>query len=61
MNDEFTSAMHEELTIDAETGIKHKVACVKKLLGADYTEEELNRYCTLYGIPSSSRHDLITS
>lgn len=54
MKDEFTSAMHEELTIDAETEIKHKLACVKKLLGANYTEEELNRYCALYNIPSSS-------
>ena len=60
MKDEFTSAMHEELTIDAETELKHKVACVKKLLGANYTEEELNRYCVLYDLPSSSRHDLIS-
>ena len=51
MKDEFTSAMHEELTIDAETEIKHKLACVKKLLGANYTQEELKRYCALYNIP----------
>ena len=51
MKDEFTYAMHEELTIDAETEIKHKVACVKKLLGTNYTQKELDRYCTLYNIP----------
>ena len=61
MNDELTPAMHEELAIDAETEIKHKIACVKKLLDTNYTQEELNRYCTLYGIPSSSRHDLMSS
>ena len=51
MKDEFTSAMHEELTIDTETEIKHKVACVRKLLGTNYTQKELDRYCTLYNIP----------
>ena len=50
MKDEFTSAMHAEFTIDAETELKHKAACVWKLLGENYTEEEFAQYCALYGI-----------
>ena len=50
MKDEFTSAMHEELTIDAETEIKHKVACVRKLLGNHYSPADLKKYCALYGL-----------
>lgn len=50
MKDEFTSAMHEEFTIDLETELKHKVACVWKLLGNTYTLEELEKYCALYEI-----------
>ena len=61
MKDEFTTNMHEELTIDAETEIKHKIACVKKLLSANFSQKEFNRYCALYNLPSSSRHDLISS
>lgn len=50
MKDEFTSAMHEEFTIDAATELKHKAMCVRKLLGSSYTQEELETYCNLYGI-----------
>lgn len=50
MKDEFTSAMHEEFTIDAATKLKHKAMCVRKLLGSSYTQEELETYCNLYGI-----------
>ena len=50
MKDEFTSAMHEELTINTETEIKHKVACVRKLLGNQYSQADLKKYCTLYGL-----------
>ena len=32
----------DEMTVDAETEIKHKAGCVWKL--------QLERYCTLYGI-----------
>ena len=50
MKDEFTSAMHAEFTIDAETELKHKAMCVRTLLGNTYTFEELVKYCALYGI-----------
>ena len=50
MKDEFTSAMHEEFTIDPATELKHKAACVWKLIGNTYTLEELEKYCALYGI-----------
>jgi len=48
MKDEFTAAMHEELTINAETEIKHKAACIWKLLGNNYFMEDLRNYCALY-------------
>ena len=50
MKDEFTSAMHAEFTIDAEIELKHKAACVWKLLGDNYTKYDLIKYCELYGI-----------
>ena len=50
MTDNFTADMHAELTIDAETELKHKAACVRKILGSRYTQDQLERYCTLYGI-----------
>ena len=50
MKDEFTSAMHAEFTIDVETELKHKAACVWKLLGDNYTKNDLKIYCSLYGI-----------
>ena len=50
MKDEFTSAMHEELTIDSETELKHKAWCVWKLLGNNYSIDDLKKYCSLYGI-----------
>jgi hypothetical protein len=40
----------DEMTIDAEIEIKHKAACVWKLLGSRYTQPQLARYCALYGI-----------
>lgn len=40
----------DEMTVDAETEIKHKAGCVWKLLGSHYTQEQLERYCALYGI-----------
>ena len=40
----------DEMTVDAETETKHKVACVWKLLGSRYTQSQLERYCTLYGV-----------
>ena len=40
----------DEMTVDAETEIKHKVICVRQLLGSIYTQEELEQYCALYRI-----------
>ena len=40
----------DEITVDAEAEIKHKAGCVWKLLGSRYTQEQLHRYCALYGI-----------
>ena len=50
MKDEFTSAMHEEFTIDIDTELKHKAMCIRELIGSSYTQEELKKYCDLYGI-----------
>jgi len=43
----------DEMTVDAETELKHKAWCVWKLLGPHYTQEQLERYCSLYGISTS--------
>ena len=40
----------DEMTVDAETEIKHKAGCVWKLLGFQYAQPQLARYCALYGI-----------
>lgn len=40
----------DEMTVDAETEIKHKVICVRQLLGSKYTQQELEQYCALYKI-----------
>ena len=50
LHDEFTSAMHDEFSIDEETEIKHKAMCVWKLLGTNYTKEQLQKYCDIYAI-----------
>lgn len=50
MKDEFTSAMHEEFTIDSITELKHKAWCVRTLLGDNYSTDDLEKYCALYGI-----------
>lgn len=50
MIDNFTTDMHAEFTVDAETELKHKAACVRKILGSRYTHDQLQRYCALYGI-----------
>lgn len=50
MTDDLTTEMHAELTIDAATEIKHKAGCVWKLLGENYTKDQLSVYCELYGI-----------
>ena len=36
--------------VDEQTAIKHKVICVRQLLGSKYTQEELEQYCALYKI-----------
>ena len=40
----------DEMPVDEPTAIKLKAACVWKLVGAHYTQEELAKYCNLYGI-----------
>ena len=50
MKDNLTTDMHAEFTIDAATEIKHKAACVWTLLGNDYSNEQLDKYCSIYGI-----------
>jgi hypothetical protein len=50
MTDNLTADMHAEFTVDAETELKHKAACVRKILGSRYTHNQLQRYCALYGI-----------
>lgn len=50
MKDNLTAAMHAEFTIDAATTIKHKAACVWKMLGNNCSKEQLDQYCSLYGI-----------
>ena len=40
----------DEMTVDVETETKHKAGCVWKLLGFHYTQDQLERYCALYGI-----------
>lgn len=58
MKDEFTSAMHEEFTIDPATELKHKAMCVRELLGSSYTQDELKKYCNLYGITTEQFSNL---
>ena len=50
MQDNLTTDMHGEFIIDAETIIKHKAACVWSLLDDNYSHEQLERYCSIYGI-----------
>lgn len=50
MTDNLTTEMHAEFTIDVMTEIKHKAACVWKLLRENYTKDQLAVYCALYGI-----------
>ena len=38
MKDNLTTDMHAEFTIDAAAEIKHKAACVWKLVGHDYSK-----------------------
>lgn len=38
------------LEVDEQTAIEQKASCVWKLLGSCYTQVQLERYCTLYGI-----------
>ena len=38
----------EEIEVDEQTRIKHKAACVWKLLGISNTQVKLERYCSLY-------------
>lgn len=50
MKENLTTDMHAEFTINAQTAIKHKALCVLQLLGSDDTQEELEKYCSLYAI-----------
>ena len=40
----------DEMPLNEPTAIKHKAACVWNLVGVQYTQDELVRYCDLYGI-----------
>ena len=40
----------DEMSLDEITAIKHKAACVWKLLGNNYSKEQLDNYCSLYSI-----------
>ena len=40
----------EEIEVDEQTRIKHKAACVWKLIGASCTQDQLVAYCSLYNI-----------
>ena len=40
----------EEIEVDEQTQVKLKAACVWKLLGVNYTHDQLARYCALYEI-----------
>ncbi len=40
----------DEMSLDEVTAIKHKAACVWKLVGSNYSKEQLDKYCSLYGI-----------
>lgn len=50
MTDNLTSDMHAEFKVDPTTELKHKATCVWRLLGENYTKEQLVLYCALYGI-----------
>ena len=50
MTDNLTSDMHAEFKVDPTTELKHKAGCVWKLLGENYTKDQLAVYCALYGI-----------
>ena len=40
----------EEIEVDEQMQIKHKAACVWKLLGTSYSQDQLQQYCALYEI-----------
>ena len=40
----------EDFTIEPDTAVKHKAACVWTLLGENYSMEQLDQYCSLYAI-----------
>lgn len=40
----------DEMTLNEPTAIKHKAACVWKLLGSTYSQDQLQLYCSLYNI-----------
>ena len=48
----------DDIELDAETIIKHKAMCIRKLLGSSYTQEELETYCDLYGITTADYYSL---
>ena len=50
MQDELTTKMHSEFTIDAETEKRHRAGCVWLLLKADATKEEVEECAKSYEI-----------
>ena len=51
----------DEMTVDAETTIMHKAACVWRLLGDNYSHEQLEHYCSIYGITLAQALELKTT
>ena len=43
----------DEMSLDECTAIKHKAVCVWKLLGNNYSKDQLAKYCSLYDISVS--------
>jgi hypothetical protein len=50
MQDELTTKMHSEFTIDAETENRHRAGCVWLQLTADATKEEVEECAKSYEI-----------
>ena len=50
MQEELTTLMHSEFTIDKATEIRHKAGALWRVVGFDASEEEVLRDCETYGI-----------
>lgn len=48
--DELTEKMHSEFKVSAETEIKHKAMSLWTLCGYNKNDQDVDKYCKLYGI-----------